>query len=224
MQATCDYGRVPESSTESTTQTPPQPSGGGGSRRGRQTMRDMLLSMLVLGVIVLVLAGVVHSCSFSPGGPSVNTSDLPSVDVSAELGAEAGQFPFPLREPALPASWRPSSASQQPVGAAGTDTVVDIGWVSTAGHYVELAQSNGAVPDLVSQIVGDDSGTPIVSQGTVPVAGHTWTIYPGVREEQTWVLDLGAVRLLITGNGTKAEFTTMATAAEAAPIVKPTPN
>jgi hypothetical protein len=33
-----------------------------------------------------------------------------------------------------------------------------------------------------------------------------------VRSEQSWVVDLGPVRLFITGNGTTAEFRTLAAA------------
>lgn len=180
--------------------------------------------MLVLGGIVLLLAGLLHSCSFSPGGPSVNTSELPSVDVGAEIQSDAGQLPFPLRQPAVPADWRASSAGQQQVGTTQSVVVLDIGWVTSAGDYVQLGQSNGTPTDLVAQIVGSTAAASIAPQGTVNAGGRTWTVYPGVRAEHTWVTDLGSVRLVITGNGTTAEFTTMAQAILAAPVVQPQGN
>ena len=182
-------------------------------------MRDMLLSMIVLAVVVLALAAVTRSCSFSPGGPTVNTSNLPTVDVSGELGAAAGQAGFPLRQPAVPAGWRPNSASVQPIGADRSQTVVNIGWLTMANRFVQLAQSNASVTDLVNQVSGQ-SGS-VTAQGTSTVAGQTWQIYQGVRDEQSWVRDLGPVRLLITGNGTPAEFTALAAATQTAPVVKP---
>jgi hypothetical protein len=60
-------------------------------------------------------------------------------------------------------------------------------------------------------------------KGTVDVDGKTWTIYQGTRSEVSWGADLGAVRALISGNGDQAEFTTMATAVQTAPVT-PTPG
>lgn len=183
-------------------------------------MRDMLLSMLVLAGFVLLLAGLGRSCSFSPGGPSVNTANLPTVDVSAELGAAAGQLRFPLRQPALPAGWRANSASQQPFGANGGQSSVDIGWLTADGRFVQLDQSNAAVPDLVRAAAGTDQSVPVAAHGQTVVGGLTWTIYQGVRSEQAWAHDFGPVRVLITGNGSTAEFTTMAEAVRTAPVVR----
>jgi hypothetical protein len=193
-------------------------------------MRDMLLSMVVLAVIVLVLGAVTHSCSFSPGGPSVNESNLPTVDVSGELSAAAGQVHFPLRRPALPGSWRANSDSERPVGTNGAQAVVYVGWLTGTGHFLQLAQSDASVSDLVTQ-VADDSGNatggssdgssgPATAQGHVTVAGAVWTIYSGVRDEQSWVRDLGPVRLLITGNAPTGEFDTMAASVQTAPVVR----
>ena len=182
-------------------------------------MRDMLLSMIVLAIVVLVFAGITRSCSFSPGGPTVSTSGLPTVDVTAELGAAAGQVRFPLRQPAVPAGWRSNSASVQPIGADSSQTVVNVGWLTAANRFVQLTQSNASVTDVVDEVSGQSGA--VTAQGTTTVAGQTWTIYQGVRDEQAWVRDLGPVRLLITGNGTPAEFTALATATQAAAVVKP---
>ena len=182
-------------------------------------MRDMLLSMIVLAVIVLVLAAITRSCSFSPGGPSVDASALPTVDVSAELGAAASQVRFPVRQPAPPADWRANSASVAPIGADNTHTVVTIGWLTAASRFVQLNQSDASVTDLVDQVSGQSGG--VTAQGSTLVAGQTWTVYQGVRDEQAWVRDLGPVRLLITGNGTPAEFSTLAAATQTAVIRTP---
>jgi hypothetical protein len=208
-------GHVVESSTQQSTEPTPPPKGG----RGRQTMRDMLLSMVVLAVVILILAAITHSCSFSPGGPTVSTANLPSVDVSAELGAAAGQVRFPLRRPTLPADWRPNSDSEQPIGTDNSDAVVYVGWLTGTGRFLQLAQSNASVTDLVHQIAGAD--VPVTPQGQTRVGDATWTVYSGVRDEQSWVRDLGPVRLLITGNADAAEFSTLAAAAQSAPLVKP---
>jgi hypothetical protein len=182
-------------------------------------MRDMLLSMIVLAVVVLALTALTRSCSFSPGGPTVSHSTLPTVDVSAELGAAAGQVAFPVRQPAVPAGWVSNSASVQQIGADHTHTEVSVGWLTEARRFVQLDQSNASVTDLVDQVSGLSGAVTV--QGAITVAGQTWTIYRGVRDEQSWARDLGPVRLLITGNGTPAEFTTMAAAAQTAKVREP---
>ncbi|HEX4724797.1 MAG TPA: DUF4245 domain-containing protein [Pseudonocardiaceae bacterium] len=183
------------------------------SLRGRLGMRDMLLSMVVLAVGVLILAAISQGFSFSPGGASSDTSNLQPVDVPAELQAAVGQAKFPLREPRLPAGWRANSDSVDPIGGNGTDQAVRVGWITPGGRYLQLSQSNGTVPDLVRSAAGIGSAVPVAPQGTVTVNGTQWTVYPGVRSESSWVVDLGPVRLFITGNGTTDEFRTLAVAA-----------
>lgn len=182
-------------------------------------MRDMLLSMLVLGVAVLVLAAVSRGCSFSPGGASGDSTSLPVVDVSAELQAAVGQVKFPLREPHLPAGWRPNSDSLSSVGPNDVDQTVQVGWITPSGRFLQLSQSNGTPLDLVRKAAALSDDTPVSSTGTQQVNGTKWTVYPGVRTEQSWAADLGSVRLLVTGNGTADEFRTLTAAAQTGAVV-----
>ncbi len=177
--------------------------------RGRFGMRDMVLSMVVLAVGVLILAGISTGFSFSPGGVTVNTSNLPTVDVPAELRAAAGQVTFALREPRLPDGWRPNSDSVDSLDQA---KAVRIGLITPGGHYLQLSQSNATPLALVRVAAGIGGGVGVSATGTETVNSTKWTVYPGVRSEQSWVADLGSVRLFITGNGTVAEFRTLAVA------------
>jgi hypothetical protein len=183
-----------------------------GQARGRAGMRDMLLSMLVLAVAVLVLAAVSRGCSFSPGGASNDTSSLPPVDVTAELQAAVGQVHFPLRRPTLPSGWRANSDSLASVGPNGADQSVQVGWITPGGRFLQLSQSNATALDLVRKAAGLSDDTSVTSTGTQVVGGRQWTVYPGVRTEQSWTADLGSARLLVTGNGTPDEFRTLITA------------
>jgi hypothetical protein len=175
-------------------------------------MRDMLLSMIVLAVGVLILAAITRSCSFSPGGPSTNSSSLPTVDVPVELQSAAGQVKFPLRQPQLPSGWHANSASVDQLGTNGADHAVRIGWIAPDGRYLQISQSDASPADLVrsAAALGDNANVP--PTGTETVDDTKWTVYPGVRDELSWVTDLGADRLFITGNGTTADFRTAATA------------
>lgn len=175
-------------------------------------MRDMLVSMIVLAVAVLLLAGITKGCSFSPGGPSSNSTDLPPVDVTGELRTAAGQVKFPLREPHLPAGWHPNSDSVDSLGANGSDRAVRIGWITPGGRFLQVSQSNASIADLVRTAAGLASDSPVQATGTQVVDGTKWTVYPGVRSDMSWATDLGAVRLFITGNGNPGEFRTIAAA------------
>jgi hypothetical protein len=177
--------------------------------RNRFGMRDMVLSMVVLAVGVLILAGISTGFSFSPGGVSVNTSNLPTVDVPAELRAAESQVTFPLREPRLPDGWRPNSDSVDSLGPA---KAVRVGLITSGGRYLQLSQSNATPLALVRAAAGLADGVGVSAIGTETVNSTKWTVYPGVRSEQSWVADQGTVRLFITGNGTTAEFRTLAAA------------
>lgn len=196
-------------SDDTSTQVETKRRGGGRISSG---MRDMLLSMLVLAVGVLILAAITRSCSFSPGGPSTDTSSLPTVDVPAELQAAVGQVKFPLHEPRLPGGWRANSASVDQLGAGGTDQAVRIGWIAPDGRYLQVSQSNASAADLVRSAAALGNNADVQSTGTETVDGAKWTVYPGVRDELSWVTDVGPNRLFITGNGSTADFTTLATA------------
>jgi hypothetical protein len=234
--ATCDDGVVADNGNETaagarradepdTDQHPTTGKPAAGERvtagRQRSPMRDMLLSMIILAVAVLVLAGITKGCSFSPGGPSTDSANLPTVDPVAELQAAAGQVGFPLRRPHVPAGWRANSDAVDPLGPNRADKAVRIGWVTADGHFLQLSQSDAAVLDLVRATAGIDPDTDVRPTGTRQVHGTKWTVYPGIRDESSWVADLGVERLFITGNGTDAEFRTLATAALTGPKVRP---
>ncbi len=183
-----------------------------GAGRISSGMRDMLLSMLVLAVGVLILAAITRSCSFSPGGPTTDSSSMPTVDVSAELQAAASQVKFPLHQPQPPSGWHANSASVDQLGQNGQYRAVRIGWIAPDGRYLQVSQSNATPVDLVRSAAALGNDADIRSTGTENVNGTKWTVYPGVRDESSWVADLGTERLFLTGNGTTTDFTTMATA------------
>lgn len=201
--------------------SPQQPGRARGSGRFSSGMRDMLLSMLVLAVAVLILAALTRSCSFSPGGPSTDSSSLPTVNVPAELQAAAGQVKFPLRQPQLPAGWRANSDSVDHLGPNGANQAVRIGWIAPDGRYLQVSQSDASALDLVRSVAALGDNANIAPTGTETVNGTRWTSYPGVRDELSWVTDLGTDRLFLTGNGTTADFRTLATATLTGQQVKP---
>jgi hypothetical protein len=131
--------------------------------RLRQTARDMVLSMLVvLGAVLVLWLPFRHDS----GGDAVATVDPASVIA----GARAAE-PWPVLAPiGLPTGWRCTSARISQA-ADGLD-IVHLGYLSPTSTYVGLEQSATKVTGFVreSTLKGDE-------QGTVDVAGSTWTTY-----------------------------------------------
>jgi hypothetical protein len=212
-----------ESDPEPPADAPAPPVSGGRAARLGWGVKEMSIAVGVLVVAILGLGAITHSFTFNPGGPSTNVATGgPSIDENQQFQLAVGQLHFPLREPKLPAGWHPNSADLDQVGGNTTDgqpNDLRIGFITPAGRYVAIAESSANAPDLARQEAGLPAGTQMGTKGTVEVDGKTWTIYQGTRSEVSWALDLGTVRILITGNGDQAEFTTMATAAQSAPVL-----
>nr|WP_275404019.1 DUF4245 domain-containing protein [Pseudonocardia acidicola] len=171
----------------------------------------MIIALAVMVPIVLLMAGAMRSCTFSPGGPTVSSDAVPAVDAAARLREFAPRVPFGLRIPAVPAGWRANATDQGPV--AGGGRAVRVGWITPDGRYVKIVQSDAAEEALVAA----EAGGPQTGRGTVDAAGQHWVVYGQPGAEPFWVADVATpgsppVRLLITGSGTEDEFRTMATA------------
>ncbi len=183
--------------------------------RAQQNSWDMVLSIAPLVLIALVLAGSARACSVSPGGPTA--SPPPRIDASTVLTDAARAQSFPVRLPEVPQGWVPNSSSSVAVGAAES---VRVGFITTDGRYLSLAQSDAdataLVPEEVPGVSTDDA------TGTEQVGGRTWEVYSAGGSEPVWITDLGPVRLLVTGSGTTDEFAALAAAtAKAAPLLAP---
>ncbi len=196
--------------------------------RSALTVRDLLGAVALLVVVVLVVGGLTRGCTFSPGGPTVDPSAGPTVDAPAQLRALARGTPFALRVPAVPADWRANAVGVVRVAPAD-NRAVRTGYITPAGRYLRVTQSDAGEAELVAAEadgasrrageersepgsrppVGEGRGTP--ASGAVEVAGTTWVTYEGAREPIR-VADVDGVRLAITGSGDDAEFRTLAEA------------
>jgi hypothetical protein len=185
-----------------------------GRPRSVQSVRGLLLSLLTLALGVLLVGGLAGQCSFSPGGPDAGDATVPTVDADAELRRMARAVSFPVRAPRLPPGWRSTSADVDRVGQGrGAPAAVRVGWLTPGDGYLRLSQSSATVADLV----GFETGSRAPATGTVRAGDREWTVYAGQRGEPAWVLDLGTVRLLLTGSAAEPELRTLATATLTAP-------
>lgn len=195
------------------TQTPTPPRSG----RGSQTARDMVLSLAALLLILVAVLGFSRGCSFSPGGPTIDTSSAPTVDVHSALTGVAAGMDFPVREPKAPADWHPNSTDTISIGAGDqARPVVRVGWLTAGGGFLRLSQTQGGARELIASETDDPKSEPAAT-GTIDVGGVSWTIYPARRSETSWLASVGGVRLLISGNAKEADFRTLALAAQTAP-------
>lgn len=187
--------------------------------RSAFTARHMAAALGALTLLVLVLAGVTRSCSFAPGGPTVDPSGLPVVDAPAAL--RAVRAPFPLRIPAVPAAWRSNSVALD--RTSGDGRLVRVGYLTEQGNYLRLLQSEADDETLLRVETGTN---PVTARGPVDVAGQRWVVFWRERGEPVWLADVPTpggptVRMLITGSGTEDEFRTLAAAAPAGELLAP---
>jgi hypothetical protein len=181
----------------------------------------MFWSIVPLAVACIVLAGLVGMCTFAPGG--TNRGTVPSYDAAGALRADAQTLGFPVRLPRLPAGWQPNSGTRGDIESGRTDpstgqrlraVTSTVGYISPAGMYLSLTQSNADEDKLVGSI------HPLMyPTGTVDVDGTKWIVYEGEGStEPVWTTRLdspaGPTQIAITGAGSVDQFRTLAAATQ----------
>jgi hypothetical protein len=188
-----------------------------------QDGRDMFWSMAPLVVACIALAGLLGMCSFAPTGPK--SGKVPTYDAVGALKSDAETLGFPIRMPRLPDGWQPNSGSRDGLDGGRTDPksgqparalISTVGYLTPAGMFVSLTQSNADEDKLVGNIHPDMYPT-----GTQDVAGTKWIVYEGAGDEPVWTTRLtgsgGSTQLAITGAGSADEFRTLAMATQTEP-------
>ncbi|MFF7158246.1 DUF4245 family protein [Streptomyces sp. NPDC008139] len=168
-------------------------------KRGNKTVRDLVLSMAVIGAVAaLIYVFIPHDSKADPTKP---------VTFSVELGQARRDAPYKVAGPeGLPATWRPTSVTYS---AADPQAVTwHIGFVDPEDQYVAVEQSNAAAEPYIK---GVTFGAHRDGGRTVTAGGLVWERYAGpkynalVRKEQ-------GVTTVVLGTGKDAELTTMAAA------------
>ncbi len=180
----------------------------------------MFWSLAPLVAACLVLAAIVGTCSFAPGGPA--QGPVPNYDAPAALQADADALRIPIRLPVLPEGWRANSGSRAGIDAGRTEpsgqparaVSSTVGYLTPSGMYLALTQSNAAEEKLVGSI---DPG--MVPTGTQDVDGVRWVVYEGEGDaEPIWTTQLkgrtGPAQIAIKGAGGTDEYRTLAAAVQ----------
>jgi len=169
-------------------------------RHGRQTVRDMVLSMAVVGLGVLFLLVV----AWRPNKPDaeVRVVDWTTTAVAASAAAE-----YPLVVPTgLSSQWRSTSARFERLPQSSGRPAWQVGFVTPGEQYAGLIQSDGDPAALVAGTV--QGGRP---EGEVQVGGVAWQAYSaGENGYRTLVRTLPRSTVIVTGSAEQAELVQLA--------------
>ncbi|WP_327068680.1 DUF4245 domain-containing protein [Kitasatospora sp. NBC_01250] len=168
------------------------------SSRGRQTVRDMILSMVaVMGVALVAYLTIPHSTDGDP---------VHVVDYSAALASAKRAAPYPIAAPeGLSDKWRATSVTYQPSDAEG-HAGWHLGFVTPDGKYAAVEQSNAPKADLLKSIV-----TGYAPDGSATIAGQDWSRYQGDSYRGLTVTS-GSDTTLVTGSASYQELGELAQA------------
>lgn len=168
--------------------------------RSRQSVRDMILSMLAVGgVVAVAYVFVPHS-----EGDGVQPVQYQVAAASAKRAA-----PFPLLSPeGLPQKWRATSVEYHDASSKGSDghSSWHLGFVTPSGQYAAVEQSDAPREEfLAAQVAGG------AADGTAAVSGATWDKVQGAKA-RALAVPSGTATTLVTGTASYEELTELARA------------
>ncbi|MBV2357675.1 DUF4245 domain-containing protein [Streptomyces sp. J2-1] len=168
-----------------------------GSKGKQKTVRDMILSLALIGVAAAVIYIFVPHDDHAP--------DIKRVDYSVELAGARRAASYPVVAPqGLPASWKATSVRYQ---AEDSDRW-HLGFQTPDGQYVQVEQSAGKRADVIDTASQGGSAT----RHTERIDGRTWTRYTGGRYDALVLEGTPGSTTVVAGTGSLAQLTDMATA------------
>lgn len=161
-------------------------------------MRDMLLSMVVIGIIVAVIyVFVPHDDKADP---------VKKVDYRVELLTARRAAPYPVAAPTgLTGKWKATSVTYD--GANGNSW--HLGFLDPEGEYVAIEQSTSPTKRYVSDVTQEAKDT----GKTQEVAGQPWQRWKGPRYDALVRTENGATTV-VTGTASYEGLGAMAAALE----------
>lgn len=173
--------------------------GGVAGMRGKQTVRDMVLSMAAIGVVVAgVYTLVPHDDSADPVRP---------VDYRVELITARRAAPYPVAAPVgLPETWKATSVTYDRQDGNSWH----LGFLDPEREYVAVEQSDGPAEKFVHKV----SQRATKTDRTVRVGGETWQRWEGPKYDALVREEKGATTV-ITGTAPQKRLAEMAAALEA---------
>ncbi|MGW8859993.1 DUF4245 domain-containing protein [[Kitasatospora] papulosa] len=171
------------------------------SKRGKQTVRDMILSMLVITAV----AGVVYL--FIPHDDKADP--IKAVDYRVELATARRAAPYPVAAPdGLSKGWKPTSVSYEGRDGAGWH----LGFLDPDDRYVAVEQSTAPAKKYVPEVSRDAENT----GRTREVSGRAWEVWEGPKYDAL-VLHAEGVTTVVTGSAPSDRLAEMAAALKTDP-------
>jgi hypothetical protein len=174
------------------------------NHRNRQTINNLVYSLLATLALVAVIVLIVPR-----GNPSATK---PAVDYPAIAQQAQGTEPDPLLVPKLPSGWKSNNAELRTKTSDGVDSWY-VGFVTPAQQFIGVTQGFAANDSWVSDQVNKSR-----IAGTREIDGVTWDVYDNRTSgsddgnvEYALTTTSGDSTIIVFGTAEDAEFRTMAT-------------
>ncbi|MEU5045270.1 DUF4245 domain-containing protein [Streptomyces griseorubiginosus] len=165
-----------------------------GSNGKQKTVRDMILSLGLIGIAAAVIYVFIPHDDSAP--------DIKTVDYRVELLTARRAASYPVAAPeGLPAGWKATSVRFQ----ADESDAWHLGFQAPGGEYVQIEQSAGKPSEFIDEASQGGEAT----KQTEEIAGRTWTRYTGGRYDALVHQGDGATTV-VAGTGSPAQLTEMA--------------
>ncbi|MFK4098801.1 DUF4245 domain-containing protein [Streptomyces sp. NPDC019531] len=165
-----------------------------GSNGKQKTVRDMILSLGLIGIAAAVIYVFIPHDDSAP--------DIKNVDYRVELLTARRAAPYPVAAPeGLSADWKATSVRFR----ADQSDAWHLGFSAPGGEYVQIEQSTQKASDFIDEASQGGEAT----KQTQEIAGRTWTRYTGGRYDALVHSGDGATTV-VAGTGSFAQLTEMA--------------
>lgn len=159
----------------------------------------MTINVVLIALLMIVSVAFTGMCEFNPGRPE--NGPVHEVDGRTFMEMEARAADFPVRFPDMPEGWTNNSARRTTVDGAPAPVT---GWVTPGEGFLQVTQTAAPADTHIDGKYREHSRTDTV-------AGHPTTVLSSDAQDvrDMWVVDMGEVRLFVTGAAPEAEFRTL---------------
>lgn len=167
-------------------------------KRGTQTARDMIISL----VVITLAAGVIYL--FIPHDDEKDP--VKTVSYGVEVSTARRAAPYPVAAPeGLSKEWRATSVTYEGTGPDGA--AWHLGFMAPGDEYAAVEQSNGPAAAFVRSVTQGAEKTAKTSR----VGGEEWTRYEGEKYDALVRTEPG-VTTVVTGTASFGQLAELATA------------
>jgi hypothetical protein len=172
-------------------------------RRGLESVRDIVLSMALVGLAVVAIYLVVVWQR-----PEVQGPIRQDPDVAQLVGEVKGSGALPaLRPRSLADSWEPTSAWFQTADVSDVGgAVLHVGYLTPAGSYAEVNQTDGELTAALNEWMDADPQ----AVGSVTIAGQRWQQFETSDQTALVLRQPKSLKVVVTGKAQLAELEQLA--------------